>query len=83
MLITLPKLTTKDKAKGITSPQPIKLIPELCLLTGPVLLRGLEKDFTMKKELDSITKLSPDRRYGNLRKLLDTIKNQPAARKEL
>jgi len=37
----------------------------------------------MKKDLDQITKLSPEVRYTRLRKFLDTIKKTPESQKEL
>ena len=37
----------------------------------------------MKKELDSITKLSPQVRYDRLRTFLDRIKKQPETQQEL
>jgi hypothetical protein len=46
-------------------------------------LKGLEKDFAMKKDLDNITKLNPDRRYNNLRRFLDTIQNNEDSKNDL
>lgn len=54
--MSLPKKSDKNAGRD----EPILLIPELCALTGTVLLKSFERDFTMKKELDSITKLNPD-----------------------
>ncbi len=46
-------------------------------------MKGLEKDFAMKKDLDNITKLNPDRRYNNLRRFLDTIQNNEDSKNDL
>ncbi len=70
-----------DKNAGNTGP--ILLIPEFCAMTGTVLLKNFERDFTMKKELDSITKLNPNVRYDRLRRFLDTIKTNPDAKQDL
>ena len=42
-----------------------------------------EKDFTMKKQLDAITKLNPEVRYNKLRQLLNTIHKKPEAQSDL
>jgi aubergine-like protein len=72
----------KDKP-GSDQPVQIKLIPELCALTGNVLLKEFENNFAMKKDLDAITKLNPEVRYSRLRRFLDTLRNQPDAKKDL
>jgi aubergine-like protein len=59
LLVSNPK--AKDKRGGIS--EPIRLVPELCALTGTILLKDFAKDFSMKKDLDSITKLSPEVRF--------------------
>lgn len=79
LLVSLPKKS--DKNAGNDSP--ILLVPELCALTGTVLLKGFERDFQMKKELDGVTKLNPEVRYDRLRRFLDTIQKQPEAQKDL
>jgi aubergine-like protein len=56
LLVSNPK--AKDKRAGQDGP--IKLVPELCALTGTILLKDFAKDFNMKKDLDAITKLSPE-----------------------
>lgn len=50
---------------------------------GTVLLKEFERDFNMKKDLDSITKLSPDIRYQRLRQFIDKITRNPDSRKDL
>lgn len=50
--------------------------------TGTILLKDFARDFTMKKELDSITKLSPQVRYQRLNEFLSQIKNKPEARED-
>jgi hypothetical protein len=37
----------------------------------------------MKKDLDNITKLGPERRYTNLRRFLETIKTNKDSKKDL
>jgi aubergine len=51
--------------------------------TGAVLLKGFERDYQCKNELDRITKLSPDVRRDKLARFLDSIKNNQAAQTEL
>lgn len=79
LLVSLPK--EKDKKRGQDTP--ILLVPELCLLTGTILLKQFEKDFTMKKDLDAITKLNPEVRIKRLRQFLDKITRQPEAKQDL
>ena len=84
LLLSLVK--NKDKRPGkekVVTEQTVYLIPELCVLTGTVLLKEFERDFTMKKELDAITKLNPEVRYQKLRSLLNTIHTQPEAQRDL
>lgn len=61
----------------------VLLVPELCVLTGTVLLKEFERDFTMKKELDAITKLNPDVRYARLRQFIEKITRNPETKKDL
>jgi aubergine-like protein len=63
LLISNPK--ARDKRGGVGSP--IRLVPELCALTGTILLKDFARDFAMKKDLDSITKLSPEVRLVLIR----------------
>jgi hypothetical protein len=49
-------------------------------LTGTVLLKEFERDFAMKKDLDSITKLNPGVRLDKLHQLMDKIKRNPDAK---
>ncbi len=53
------------------------------LKIGTVLLKEFERDFNMKKDLDAVTKLSPEIRYTRCRQFLDNLKNQSEARAEL
>jgi aubergine-like protein len=80
MLISLVK--NKDKRPGknnAVTEHTVLLVPELCVLTGNVLLKEFTKDFRMKQELDVITKLNPEVRYQKLRSLLNTIQTHPEA----
>lgn len=70
-------------ASGAEEKQQILLIPEFCVLTGTVLLKDFERDFTMKKDLDAITKLNPDVRYQRLRQFIDKITRHPESKKDL
>jgi aubergine len=84
MLVAMIK--NKDKRPGKNNEvteRTVYLIPELCVLTGTVLLKGFERDFQMKKELDGITKLNPEVRYQKLRGLLKRINDQPEAQQNL
>lgn len=84
LLVSLAKEKDKNRAKNANEPvRPILLVPELCLSTGTILLKRFEKDFAMKKDLDSITKLSPQIRIDRLRKFLDKITRQPEAKQDL
>ena len=79
LLISNPK--AKDKRGG--NDKPIRLIPELCSLTGIILLKGFERDFAMKKDLDAVTKLNPRTRYDKLTQFLDKIKRTPESADDL
>lgn len=79
LLISNPK--AKDKRGG--NDQPIRLVPELCSLTGTILLKSFDRDFRMKKELDAITKLNPQTRYQKLTHLLEKIKRTPEAKQDM
>ena len=84
MLVAMVK--NKDKRPGKNNEvteQIVYLIPEQCVLTGTVLLKGFERDFTMKREMDAITKLNPEVRYRKLRQLLSTIHDTPEAQQDL
>jgi aubergine-like protein len=84
MLVAMIK--NKDRRPGKNNEvteRTVLLIPELCVLTGTVLLKGFERDFQMKKDLDAITKLNPEVRYQKLRGLLNRINNQPEAQQNL
>ena len=84
MLVSLVK--NKDKRPGKNNEvkvQTVLLVPELCVLTGTILLKDFDRDFQMKKELDQVTKLSPEVRYQKLRGLLNTIHVQPEASRDL
>lgn len=84
LLVSLAKDKDKNRAKNTQQPaRPILLIPELCLSTGTILLKKFEKDFAMKKDLDQVTKLSPQVRIDRLRKFLDKITRQPESRQDL
>ena len=84
MLVAMIK--NKDRRPGKNNEmteRKVYLIPELCVLTGTVLLKGFEKDFTMKKQLDGLTKLNPEVRYNKLRQLLNTIHKKKEAQDDL
>ena len=42
-----------------------------------------QKDFSLKKEIDSITKLNPQERYTRIVTFLQKIKTEPKAKKDL
>ena len=84
MLLSLIK--NKDKRPGknnAVTEHTVLLVPELCVLTGTFLLKDFARDFQMKKELDTITKLNPEVRYQKLRSLLNTIHSKSEAQQDL
>ena len=46
------------------------------------MLKKFERDFTMKRDLDGITKLDPEVRINRLRRFLDTIKSNKEAQED-
>lgn len=48
-----------------------------------MVIKEFEKDFMMKKDLDSITKLNPEIRVQRIRELLNKITTQPEAKQDL
>ena len=58
----------------------VKLVPELCSLTGPGLMNP--NDFGMKKDLDALTKLRPQPRFDKLTQFLEKIKMEPKSRED-
>ena len=61
LLISMPK--AKDKRAGIT--EPVKLIPELCLMTG--LTDRQRNDFRLMQELSAQLRMDPQQRLTTIR----------------
>ena len=61
LLISMPK--AKDKRAGMT--EPIKLIPELCLMTG--LTDRQRNDFRLMQELSAQLRMDPQQRLTTIR----------------
>ncbi|KAM9095070.1 piwi-like protein 1 [Sarcophilus harrisii] len=77
VLVSLPK---RKKADG-TDPSPALLMPELCNLTG--LTRSMRRNNRITKGIANCTRLSPERRHSELRKLIDNIHRNADVRREL
>lgn len=50
---------------------------------GTALLKPFANNFAVKKSLDSITKLNPDRRHEMMRDLMNKMRNEEKSRQEL
>ncbi|NXL28210.1 PIWL1 protein, partial [Glaucidium brasilianum] len=77
-----PVLISQSKRKrGGMELGPAVLIPELCFLTG--LTEKMRSDFNMMKDLASHTRLPPEQRYCEVRRLSDYIQKDENVQKEL
>ncbi|NXP80195.1 PIWL1 protein, partial [Ramphastos sulfuratus] len=76
-----PVLVSQPKRRAISLPGPVILIPELCFLTG--LTEKMRNDFNMMKDLSIHTRLPPEQRQHEIRKLRDYIQNDENVQKEL
>ncbi|NWU61322.1 PIWL1 protein, partial [Pterocles burchelli] len=77
-----PVLISQSKMKrGGTVLGPVVLIPELCFLTG--LTEKMRNDFNMMKDLSTHTRLPPEQRQREIRKLIDYIRKDDNVQKEL
>ena len=84
MLVAMVK--NKDRRLGNNNEvteRKVYLIPELCVLTGTVLLKRFEKDFETKRQLDEITMPSPEVRHNMLREFLNTIRKKKETQYDL
>lgn len=77
LLVSNPK--RKDIRRGLT--EPIRLLPELCTLTG--LSDQMRTDFRVMKDLAIHTRQSPDQRVDKLRNLIKKIHTTPSVQDEL
>ncbi|KAM6298089.1 piwi-like protein 1 [Aegotheles albertisi] len=74
-------ISQSKKKRGNIMPGPVALVPELCYLTG--LTAKMRSDFNMMKDLAVHTRLPPDRRRHEVKKLIDCIQEDDNAQKEL
>lgn len=84
LLLSNPKAREKRAAEQAGRQlTPALLIPELCYLTGPILLKPFERNFSAKNALARITKQNPSNTHTQLVKLIDQVNNNPESRAEL
>ncbi|KFU89584.1 Piwi-like 1 [Chaetura pelagica] len=77
-----PVLISQSKRKrGISMPGPVILIPELCFLTG--LTDKMRNDFNMMKDLAAHTRLPPEQRQHEVKRLINYIQKDDNVQKEL
>ncbi|KAK4813307.1 hypothetical protein QYF61_023982 [Mycteria americana] len=77
-----PVLISQSRRKrGSMMPGPVVLIPELCFLTG--LTEKMRNDFNMMKDLAIHTRLPPEQRQREIRRLIDYIQKDDNVQKEL
>jgi aubergine len=84
LLLSNPKASERRAAEQAgRQVSPALLIPELCYLTGPILLKPFEKNFSAKNTLAKITKQDPSNTHTRLVRLIDQVNNKTEARNEL
>ncbi|KFQ91864.1 Piwi-like 1, partial [Nipponia nippon] len=77
-----PVLISQSRRKrGSMMLGPVVLIPELCFLTG--LTEKMRNDFNMMKDLAVHTRLPPEQRQREIRRLIDYIQKDDNVQKEL
>ncbi|NXY90108.1 PIWL1 protein, partial [Alcedo cyanopectus] len=69
------------KKSGNIKPGPVVLIPELCFLTG--LTEKMRSDFTVMRDLSVHTRLPPEQRQRDIKRLADLIQKDDNVQKEL
>nr|XP_009512092.1 PREDICTED: piwi-like protein 1 isoform X2 [Phalacrocorax carbo] len=74
-------VSQSQRKRGNMMPGPVVLIPELCFLTG--LTEKMRNDFNMMKDLAIHTRLPPEQRQREIRRLVDYIQKDDNVQKEL
>ncbi|KFW03842.1 Piwi-like 1 [Eurypyga helias] len=74
-------ISQTKRRRGNLMPGPVVLIPELCFLTG--LTEKMRNDFNVMKDLSVHTRLPPEQRQCQIRRLIDYIRKDDNVQKEL
>jgi hypothetical protein len=73
-----PATQRKEKREDI-----VKLVPELCSITGNAIKDNARNAFNFQRDLDSHTKMKPHVRFQNLMRFLGQVNNVRESRAEL
>ncbi|NXU70935.1 PIWL1 protein, partial [Oreotrochilus melanogaster] len=74
-------ISQSKRMRGNIVPGPVVLIPELCFLTG--LTEKMRNDFNMMKDLAIHTRLPPEQRQREVKRLIDYMQKDDNVQKEL
>ena len=90
LLVSLPK--EKDRSKPQKGPdgedlpardRHVMLVPELCVMTGALLVADLKRNDPIRKEISNRTKLNPEGRRLKLHELITKLKSERRAAEDL
>ncbi|KAH0547230.1 piwi-like protein Ago3 [Cotesia glomerata] len=71
----------KKVSQGGTREEEVLLVPEICYLTG--LTDKVRSNFRIMKDLAQVTQVQPTERRGVIRKFIQTVNDEPAAKQLL